>query len=319
MMWFIVFIISFLVLYWAGSRIIKGLMKIAKYLGWREFVVAFFIMAFAGCLPNLLVDLNAALNGMPELSLGDIVGGNMVDMTLAVALAVLIGGKPLPVESRMVQTSTIFTAVIALLPLFLAWDNYLGRADALILFLAFIIYMVWLFSKEERFKKIYQEKKKKNTKITARFVSFLKNLFMTLIYVVLLFLACWGVVKSVQAFSNAFLLDVSLIGILVIGLGNAFPETYFSIVSARKGQTWMILGDLMGSVIVCATLVLGIVIFVHPFRIADFSPFMIARIFLIISAFFFFVFVKTDKKITRAEAALLLCLYLIFLFTELAF
>jgi len=319
MIWIAVFILSFAILYWAGSGTIKGLMKMAKFLGWREFVVAFFIMAFAGCLPNLFIDLNAVINGMPELALGDVVGGNLVDLTLAVALAVLVGGKPLSVESRMVQTSTVFTAIIALLPWLLVLDKYLGRGDAIILFLTFIVYIIWLFSKEERFKKIYQERKKKKTKLIIQFISFIKSLFSTIVCIVLLLLASWGVIKSVQVFSETFFVSIPLIGILIIGLANTFPETYFSIVSAKKGQTWMILGDLMGSVIVCATLVLGIVAMVHPIEIADFSPFMIARIFLIIAAVFFFIFVKTGIKVTRTEAAILLSLYFICIFAELAF
>jgi len=318
MIWIAVFVLSFAILYWAGSGTVKGLMKIAKYLGWREFVVAFFIMAFAGSLPNLFIDLNAAINGMPELSFGDIVGGNTVDMTLAVALAILIGGKPLPVKSRMVQTSTIFTVVIAVLPWLLILDNYLGRTDAIILFLAFIVYIIWLFSKEERFRKTYSLKKKEKKPVRS-FKSFIKNLFLTPFFIILLLLASWGVVKSVQEFCGIFSVNIPIIGILIIGLGNTFPETYFSIISAKKGQTWMILGDLMGSVIVCATLVLAIVAMVQPIQITDFSPFVMARIFMIIAAIFFFVFIKTDKKITRTEAAILLAFYFIFIFAELAF
>ena len=318
MIWIAVFVLSFAILYWAGSGTVKGLMKIAKYLGWREFVVAFFIMAFAGALPNLFVGINSVINGITELSFGEIVGGNVVDLTLAVALAIFISKKPIPVKSRMVQTSTIFTVVIALLPWLLILDNYLGRADAVVLFLAFIIYIVWLFSKEERFRKTYSLRKKEN-KTGKSFVLFIKNLLLTPVFISLLLLASWGIVESVQRFCGVFGLDISIIGILVVGLGNALPETYFSIISAKKGHTWLILGDLMGSVIVCATLVLAIVAMVQPIQITDFSPFVMARIFMIIAAIFFFVFIKTDKKITRTEAAILMAFYFIFIFTELAF
>jgi Ca2+/Na+ antiporter len=72
----------------------------------------------------------------------------------------------------------------------------------------------------------------------------------------------------------------------------------------------------MGAVIVPSTLVLGIVAFLHPIKIFDFSPFAIARFFLIISAIFFFFFVRTGRKITKKEALILFGIYILFVIFE---
>lgn len=324
MMWLIIFIISCLVLFWSGSRLVKSLTEMAKYLDWREFTIAFFIVAVAASLPNLFVGINAALQGLPDLSFGEIVGGNMIDMTLAVALAVLISGKDIPVKSRMVQSSAIFTAAIAMLPLALMMDKNLTRFDGAVLLFTFLIYSVWLFSRQEKYKNESiesreEENKNKNKRIIKRFKFFLKDLFSVLYCIAFLLLASFGVVKSAQFFAGYLGLSIPIVGIFIVGLGNAFPETYFAIISALKGKTWLILGDLIGSVIVCATLVLGTVVLISPIKDINMSPFIIARIFLMISAALFLIFIKTGKKITRVEAALLLSLYLIFLFAELAF
>ncbi len=338
-LYILVFIISCFLLFWSGSRLVKGLMKMAKFLGWREFVVAFFIMAVAGSAPNLFVGINSALHGIPQLSFGEIVGGNVVDLTLAVALAILIGGTALPVRSKMVQTSTIFTAVAAVLPLVLILDGNLGRGDGLILLLAFALYIVWLFSKEERFKKRYvnnkqkEENKKKHIttgheerdwktiehNIFRQFKNFFKGLRKVIVALLVLLVASEGIVRSAQGFSDALGLTIPVIGILIIGLGNALPETYFAIISAKKKRTWLILGDLMGAIIICATFVLGVVALICPIEITDFSPFAIARIFLIISALFFLVFVRTDRKITKKEAWFLLLIYVAFVVAEVFF
>ena len=87
-------------------------------------------------------------------------------------------------------------------------------------------------------------------------------------------------------FARSFNISIILIGLLITGFGNALPDIYFAVVSARKGETWMILGGLMGTVIILSTLVLGIVSLIHPIEILDFAPLVIARIFLIISALF---------------------------------
>jgi cation:H+ antiporter len=308
------FIASCFILSWLSSRLVKTLIDIAKYLGWREFIIAFFVMSFATSLPNLFVDLNAALHGMPQLAFGDVVGGNLADLTLVMAIAVLFGkSSSMRANSRMVQTSAIFTVVIALLPLLLVFDGSLGRTDGVILLLTFLLYSFWLFSKEDRFKKTYSNKIKNPIK---GFTGFLKNLGQIIFLLLLLLAASQAVVSSAQYFSTKLGISLSLVGILIVGLGNCFPEMYFSIVSARKGQNWMVLGDLMGSVIICATLVLGIIAIVAPFQIPDFSPFFIARTFLAIASIIYFVFVSTDRKITRKEGLLMLGVYVIFLLTE---
>ncbi|GAI48829.1 unnamed protein product [marine sediment metagenome] len=96
-----------------------------------------------------------------------------------------------------------------------------------------------------------------------------------------LLLAAEGIVMSASFFAESLNLSIALIGILIVGLGNALPEIYFVIASARKGQTWMILGNLMGSIIVPATLVLGIVALICPIEVPDF-PSLQLRISLLI-------------------------------------
>lgn len=313
-LYILIFIGSCALLFWSGSWLIRALTKMARFLGWREFVVAFFVMAFAGALPNLFVGINSALHKIPQLSFGDVVGGNVVDLTLAVALAVLIARVTIPAESRMVQASTIFTAIIAILPLLLILDGTLGRGDGLILLLIFFFYIFWLFSKEERFKKVYGDA---NHGIITEFKEFLKNLGIVILTLAALLIAAEGVVRSATFFAISFNLSLPIIGILIVGLGNTLPETYFAIVSAKKGQSWMVLGNLMGNVVIPATLVLGIVALIYPIKILDFSPFAIARLFLIISAIFFFLVIRTGQKITKKEALILLGIYALFIVFQL--
>jgi len=82
------FILCCVALYYAGNWVVEALSNLAKILRWKEFVTAFFIMALAATLPNLFLAIASVANHVPELSLGDVMGGNVFDMTLAIALAV---------------------------------------------------------------------------------------------------------------------------------------------------------------------------------------------------------------------------------------
>ena len=312
----IIFIASCFVLAHLSKNLVQTLVDIAKYLKWREFMIGFFVMAFATSLPNLFVDISAALRGMQGLAFGDIVGGNFVDLTLVMGLAVLFGKTALPAESKMVQSSAIFTGIIAILPLLLVADGNLSRADGIILLLAFAVYTFWIFSKNERFKKVYNVHGKRKKMAVMDFKEFLKNVLKLIVLLVLLLVSSWIIITSAQFFSNALGASLSLVGILIVALGNSFPELYFSIVSSRNSENWMILGNLMGSVIVCATLVRGIVAIIAPFEIHDFSPFYNARIFMVIAVIFYLFIIRSGRHITKREGLILIFLYILFLLTE---
>lgn len=312
----LIFIFSCALLLLMGKWVIDSLINLAYFLKLKEFVVAFFVMAFASCIPNFFVDISSALRGIPQLALGDIIGGNVVDLTIAVGLAALISRRGITTNSRVVQSSLIFTFIIAILPLLLILDGILGRIDGIILISVFFIYIYWLFSKKERFCKAYQEKK-----TNKGFRVLVKDLIKLSIGIVVILFAAQGIIKSSIAFSDIFNVSLPLVGILIVGLGNALPEVYFSLVSARKGQSWLILGNIMGAVIIPATLILGIVALISPIETSgfSFSSFAVARFFMIASAIFFFFFVKTDKKITQKEGLFLLSLYIVFLICEIFF
>ena len=310
-----IFISACLALSWLSKSLIRTLVQIAKFLRWREFIVGFFVMAVATSLPNLFVDVNAALRGIPQLAFGDVLGGNFVDLTLVLGLAVLFSKKPIPAESKMVQQSALFTAVIAVLPLFLIFDGNITRLDGAILLLAFVFYSWWIFSKEERFKKVYPKSQKLRSN-AWEITLFIKNIIKLVLLLALLLAASQVIIDTANFFTLAFGTSLAMVGILIIGLGNCFPEVYFSIVSAREGRSWMILGDLMGSVIMCSTLILGIIALIKPFEIVDFSPVFIVRIFTVAAAIFSIFIIRTGKKITKKEGLFLIFLYILFLFTE---
>jgi cation:H+ antiporter len=310
----LIFIISCFLLVLSGKWLVNSLTRIAKFLGWKEFVVAFFIIALGSSLSSLFVGILSALKKVPQLSLGDVIGANIFDLTIAVALAAFISKQGLSAPSRTVQGSSIFTVLAALLPLILISDGNLSRPDGFLLILTFIFYIFWLFQKEERFKKVYDEVEE-----IKGWKYFLKDLGLSILSIVFLILGAKGIVESSSFFAKTLNLPLIFIGIFIVGIGDALPETFFSIGAARHGQDWMILGNLMGSVMITATLVLGTVALVCPIQFFDFSILAAGRIFLVISAIFFLIFLRTGRKITRREAVILFSIYILFLISQIFF
>lgn len=306
----LIFLGSCFVLTVSSKWVVEALSKIARFLGWKEFVVGFFTMAVATSLPNLFIGVVSALNKIPELSFGDIVGGNIFDLSLVVAISALVSRAGLTAKSRTVQGSAIFTVFVAVLPLILVADGLISRVDAILLIACFFVYTFWIFSKEDRFKKTYEGENGFNLK------AFFKNLLTFAASAGLLILAAEGLVKSASFFVENFNISLSLVGMLVVAIGTSLPESFFSWRAAKKGEDWLLLGNLMGGVIIVSTLVLGTVALITPIRIGDFSPFAIARFFLIVSIIFFLLFLRTGRKITKKEAVFLLSVYISFVIAE---
>ena len=311
--YFLLLLISGVLLFFAAHRIVKGIIFLAHYLQWREFVIAFFVMAIASSIPNLFVGISSALHDIPELSFGDVMGNSVVDLTLVAALAGLFG-KKLSTLSNIIQISSLITIVAAVLPILLVIDGSLGRGDGVILLLAFMSYSFWLFLKRKEHPDIFNHQKAEEP--VRRFRHFLLTGADMMLSILLILLSAEGVVRAAKFFAASLNVPIPLIGILVVGFGSSLPELYFGITAARKGKYLVVLGEIMGSVIVITTLVLGIVALINPIEISDFSPFAIARIFLVVSSLFFFLFVRSDRKVTRGEAFVLLILYAAFLLAE---
>jgi len=308
-----IFIASCLILFGAGKWLVTTLTRMAHFLGWREFVVASVLMAFVTSLPELFIGVFSAFHKRPQLSFGVVIGSNIIALTLIVGIGGLLA-KQLRFGSKILQRSSLYTAAIAPLPLLLMLDGKISRWDGIVLFLAFGFYFHRLLSQEERFTKILSNSLRRDR---VGFGLFLKDLKMFFGGVCLLLLSAEGIVFSVLKLAEIFNLPLLIIGIFLVALGTSLPEIAFAIESITMGHKEMILGDVMGSVVVNSTLILGLVALMCPFEISTFSPYFTGILFTVIVALSFAIFAKTDRKITRREALFLLLIYVIFVICEL--
>lgn len=305
------FLLSCSAMYLASQMLVQALGRIAIFLKWREFILAFFLMAFGVSIPNFFVAIMSAARGVPELSYGDIIGGNIFDLSFALGLAAVLSKKGIEAKSRTVNTSVLFTMAVTMLPILLVFDKTLSRIDGVFLIVVYLIYSAWLFSDKERFT-LDQSSNKKIIKKSELW----RDMLLVIFGIGILLLGAKGIVDSSIAFSDNFAIPLGIIGVLVVSVGNCLPETFFSIQAAKSRQEWMILGNLMGGVVVCTTLVIGMAAIIHPINIDGLSTFVLARIFLVMAIILFFTCIRTGQKITKKEGVYLLLLYFIFIFLE---
>jgi cation:H+ antiporter len=308
----LIFIASCLVLVRSGIWVVQALSKIAQFLKWREFIVASILMAFTTSLPELFIGVTSSFHQKPQLSFGDIIGANIIALTLVIGIGAILA-KGLRFEGKILQRSSLYAAFIAPLPLLLMMDGKISRIDGVILFLAFGLYFYRLLSQEERFSKILSNSFNRDR---VGFKLFLKDLGIFLGGVFLLLISAEGIVFSASSFAAEFNLPLVIIGAFLVALGTSLPELTFGIRSITMGHREMILGDVMGSVVINSTLILGLVALICPFEIANFSPYFIGIIFTVAAALFFTIFSRTSGTISKREAIFLILIYITFILFE---
>ncbi|MDD3399971.1 MAG: sodium:calcium antiporter [Candidatus Paceibacterota bacterium] len=313
-MWWhiVIFILSCALLIKSGSWVVRSLTRITKYLGMTEFMVAFVLMAGATTMPELFVGIVSGLNGTPELSFGNIIGSNIINLTLAVGIGVLVA-KGLKCDGAVLQRSSIYTIIIASLPLVLMLDGSISRVDGIILLLGLAAYIQRLFYYKERFTKIFSNSFGREW---SKFKLFLKDLSVFLGSLIFLLVSAQGIVWSATGLAEQLGLPLMIIGAVVVALGTNLPELTFGIKSITMGHKDMVLGNLLGAVVFNSTLVLGVTVLLSPLEVSDISPYLIGIIFAVAALLFFTVFSRTGREITRKEAIFLLLLYIGFVLAE---
>lgn len=312
----LLFLFSCLLLMYSGNWLVKSLSRISEFLGLKRFTVAFLLMSLATAAPELFVGISSALRGIPELSLGNIIGQNIIHFTVAVFVCVLISGG-FQVRTKTIRTTAFFSAFIALFPLLLILDGNLSRIDGVILIGLFVVYVFRMLKNGRKYDASFDDvRTENNTPLLKRISLFFKDFGHFIFGSALLLIASQGIVKSSIFFAEKLNMPLVMIGVLIVGLGTALPEIYFSAFSAKKEEGELMAGNLLGSTVVSTCLVLGLVSLISPINNIEFFSYFLSRSILFASVIFFIYFMLTGRKVSARESWVLLLIYLLFICLE---
>ena len=311
--YFFLFLASCFVLSYSGTKIVKSLIKISRFLNWKSFVVSSLLMGLSTSLPEIFVGITSALHNQSELLLGVIIGSNMIALTILIGMGAIFK-KEIKIEKKTIRWSIIYAVLYSLLPFILIKDGSLSRADGIILLASFIFYFSQLVAKQGRFKKTINHQKRNWTS----FKLFLMDMLIFSVGLFLLLISSEGIVYSASKIALSFNLSTIIIGIFLVSIGTSLPEITFGVKSIGLKQKNMIIGNAMGSIVTNSTLALGITSLISPITINDFTPYTNGIIFVLITCMFFLIFAETDHTITRKEAFLLIAIYFTFIIMEMS-
>ena len=307
----LLFGLIFLLLY-SANMIVASMRQVASVNHTSVFVLSAIFLATATSLPELSVAVNSGLAGNSDLSLGNILGSNITNLTLISGAAALMGGG-VAVHGKLFRREIYLAGIAGILPLLLAIDNTLSRGDGVVLIILWFIYLAHFF--HIKFADISREFREKG--FWHRFLHKIEaeekqGAGKFLVGVVLLMLSSYFIVRLSGNLSADAGISLIIVGMLVIAVGTTLPELIFSYKTIRAGEPVMFLGNILGSIITNSTLILGIASVLSPVSI-NFSIFKIGIMFVLIYTLFWY-FIGKEKHIARREALILLIVYLAFVF-----
>lgn len=269
-----------------------------------QYTVGFIVVAVISILPETFIALNAALEGIPEFGFGMILGSNVADLTLIIALITFFARRTLHVESKILKSHALYPFLL-LIPIVLGLDGYLSRTEGGALIIAGIIFYYLTLRHAHSNQNMPTEKKADR----------LKDVLFVILGIALLLIGAHFTVSSASTIASLLGVNPILIGMLVVGLGTTIPELFFSLKAVRHNHDALAIGDILGTVLADATIVIGVLALIAPFSFPT-TIIYVAGVFMVSAAFILFSFMRSGKVITSKEAFALFIFWITFILIE---
>lgn len=294
-------VVGFVMLVKGADWFVEGASKLAEKFGIPQLVIGLTIVAMGTSLPEAAVSVSAALKGSAEITIGNVVGSNILNVLLILGVSSII--SPLMVQKSTIkyEIPMVIGVSIALAALGLS-DGIVGRLDGVILLLGMVLYLLYLLQMSKKGQAVMTEAEKSDTD-----ESIWKLLGLIVIGGVLI---VWGsdiTVDAATELARIFGMSERLIGLTIVAFGTSLPELVTSATAAVKGKADIAVGNIVGSNLFNILFVVGVSAVITP--VVYQGDFLIDSIVCILAAVLLWICVCRKEKLQRAGGALMLVCY----------
>lgn len=303
---YLLLLAGLLLLFISGKYLVESSVAISRLLKIPTMVIGLTVVAFGTSAPELLVSLQAAFNGFPEIAMGNVVGSNISNILIVLAITALI--FPIPVPAKSVKRDWPVMMFISLLLFLFTLNGWLTRAEGII-FLCLLAGYIWLSVRQT---KGARKQEKESGQSSMRWW------VAGIIFVV----SCVGLafgadllVENAAIIAENLGLSQRVISITMVAVGTSIPEVATSVIAALKKETDISVGNIIGSNIMNIVSVLGFTSLVGPIKvdleISRFDiPWMLGTSLLLL----FLMLPAARSRITRWEGIFMILIYLLYIY-----
>ncbi len=296
---YILLLIGFVLLIKGADFFVDGASSIAGRLKVPSLIIGLTVVSMGTSAPEAAISISAAITGSGDLSLGNVIGSNMFNLLMVIGISAIV----LPVASDkeiLKRDMPVNIAITAALGVMLI-DGKVGRLDAILLLIAFIVYIVVVIRSAIKSRSADTEAEEKKTR------SWLVSIVFSVIGVAAIIIGGDIVVDNAKLIASSLGMSDTLIGLTVVALGTSLPELVTSIVASKKGESGIALGNAVGSCLFNILFVLGGAAIIRPMN-ASVELFIDTVILIGITAIIW-LFGYTSKKVGRAEGIICVLTY----------
>ena len=292
-----------------GNWLLKAAVALSLKLNIPKIVIGMTVVSFATSAPELIVSIKSALDGFPDLALGNVVGSNIANLALVLGITITL--SKIDVQKSFYKTDwPVMMIASGLLYYFLYNDAVIDFKEGVILFSFLVVFLIYLlkFQKQAVVDEMPED---------DEMLPWLKTIFFFIIGGVGLWAGSELLIKGAVDLATEFGVSERIIGVTVISIGTSIPELAASIIAVLKKEKAISLGNLIGSNVFNILAVLGITSMITPIHLNDADLlnydifWMLGISFLIFPLVFFPRKLRLDWK----DGFILLVLYGIFVFT----
>jgi len=293
-----------------SDRVIRYVLALSRIFGLSEMAAGFILLSVATSLPGLSVSVLASFVGEAGLSVGNVLGSNIANLTVIIGLAIIISNTKVSVERGSQRELVQFLFISSIIPLFIVQKGSLGPILGGVLLTLFAYFSIIVSKKAPDTRPIERVRKKEKAIVGAKFAVSTALIILTLIILISRF-----VVDSSIDLAALLAFPPSIVGATIVGLGTSLPELATTIQALKRKMYGMALGNLFGSCVTNITLILGISSLVAPYEVNVLAVQSI-MFYVLLSSMSVWYLVGTNEQIGRREALFLCAVYLLFVLQQ---
>ncbi|QSX09466.1 calcium/sodium antiporter [Alkalibacter rhizosphaerae] len=310
-MTYFLLLLGFALLVKGADFFVDGASKIARALKVSPMLIGLTIVAFGTSAPEASVSFIAALEGVSNVAIGNVIGSNVFNTTLILGIAAIL--FPITVQSETIRKEIPFALLGSVVLLVLTSDirlqagdtNLISRTEGIILLLFFVVFLYYLFevARSTRNQVDLDDSKPKE-------ISWIKNMSLTAAGLAGIIFGGSLIVDNSIEIALSFGMSETLVGLTIVAVGTSLPELVTSVTAALKKQNDIALGNIIGSNIFNIFFILGASAVIHPLAV---DPRIIFDVILLIAlTLLILVLSRTSYKVTRMEGVVLVIIYIVY-------
>jgi cation:H+ antiporter len=307
MLVYLIFVVSLAALIYGADLIIDQSEKVALKFNISEYIIGATLIALGTSLPEMAASITASYNAKPELSISNIVGSNILNITLVLGIVLIIAKDVNPRRDFFAKDSSwalfpvvIFTAIIL--------GGEIDRIDGFALLILMFAYILFLIKHDKDTVAIAHSKDELQE---IKEFNWLKTIVILVIGFIMVVYGADYAVESASKIAKSFGVSDWVVGVVLIALGTSMPELVVSISAALKGKADMAIGNIIGSNMANITVALGAAAIARPIKL-DFSIYTFDIATMLIATLML-VFITANKMYSKPAGISLITLLIIFM------